>query len=96
MQISVARLQMTLFLPYKGAIMIKKYSVAWQASGWLSCEYSRARRDPDFHRPCWLFQVSLILDFCFICLLRKCMVLTVIDAKISILFFPGRHNLLII
>lgn len=23
--------------------MIKKYSVAWQTSEWLSCEYSRAK-----------------------------------------------------
>lgn len=51
MQISVARLQMTPFLPQKRVIMIKRYSVAWQASGWLSCEYSRARSDLAFHRP---------------------------------------------
>lgn len=54
MRISVARLQMTLFLPWKRVIMIKKYSVAWQASGWLSDEYSRARSDFAFHRPCCL------------------------------------------
>lgn len=31
--------------------MIKKYSVAWQASGWLSYKYSRARSDLAFHKP---------------------------------------------
>jgi hypothetical protein len=56
MQISVARLQMTLSLPpnththQKREIMIKNYSVAWQASGWLSCEYLDAGRELGFHR----------------------------------------------
>lgn len=75
--------------------MIKKYSVAWQALGWLSCEYSRARRDLAFHRPCCLSEFLWVGS-----LLHPSSEeredADLLSTQKSTSFFPRRHNPLII
>lgn len=90
MQISVARLQMTLFLPEKRVIMIKKYSVAWQASGGLATSIPGPGVILPFTDPA-ASGVPLVLALPFIHLLKKKEVLTCDQCKNQHLVFRGTH-----
>lgn len=77
--------------------MIKKYSVAWQASGWLICEYSGARRDPAFYRArCFSRLPWFWTCASFILWKRRCWPVINAESNMLFFFFSEIHNPLII